>query len=94
MASNEQSNPRSASGLTVDAPMSGAQLQALQKQLTDKLAGIVKDVELRKWSIDQACGLAGSAIEFGGSGNAVELARAIHTFLTEAATPAKQEGAA
>ena len=64
--------------------LSGQQIQALQKQLTDKMAGIVKDVDLRKWSVDQACGLAGAAIEAETEQpDVVKLARAIHSFLTE-----------
>jgi FKBP-type peptidyl-prolyl cis-trans isomerase 2 len=86
MASQDQARNLTNQGPSSE-PLSGAQLQALQKQMADKLTGLIKDVELRKWSVDQACGLAGSAIEFGAekSVNAVELARSIHAFLTEAA---------
>jgi FKBP-type peptidyl-prolyl cis-trans isomerase 2 len=67
--------------------LNGQQLSAFQKQMADKLAGIVKDVDLRKWSVDQACSLAGSALEFSAEKpiDAVTLARAIHAFLTEEA---------
>jgi FKBP-type peptidyl-prolyl cis-trans isomerase 2 len=69
--------------------LSGQQVQALQKQLADKMAGIVKDVDLRKWAVDQACSLAGSAMEFRHLSDntekpdVVKLARSIHAFLTE-----------
>ena len=67
-----------------DEHLSGQQIQAIQKQMADKLAGVVKDVDLRKWAVDQAIGLAGSAIEFTAEPvDAVKLARLIHSFLTE-----------
>jgi hypothetical protein len=74
---------------TTDSPgtLNGQQMSALHKNMSDKLAGIVKDVELRKWAVDQACGLAGAAYE--GEAPTIEvvaLARAIHAFLTEGVT--------
>ena len=73
MASNDQAKP-----------LAGDQMAVLQKQMADKMAGIVKDVDLRKWSIDQACGLAGAAIEAETEQpDVVKLARSIHAFLTE-----------
>jgi hypothetical protein len=74
MASNDQAKP-----------LAGDQMAVLQKQLADKMAAIVKDVDLRKWSVDQACSLAGSALEFHAENpfDAVTLAREIHKFLTE-----------
>jgi len=69
-----------------EAPLNGQQMSALQKQMQDKLVGIVKDVDLRKWSVDQACGLAGAAIEHKGAViDPVKTARQIHEFLTEGA---------
>jgi len=70
-------------------PLNGQQMAAFQKQQADKLAGLVKDVELRKWAVDQACGLVGAALEADGvvrEIDAVALARSIHAFLTEAVT--------
>jgi hypothetical protein len=87
MASQDQA--KSAPPLTDSAhhptgTLSGQQIQALQKQLTDKMAGIVKDVDLRKWSVDQACGIASAAMEAEhGMIEVVVLARTIHKFLTE-----------
>ena len=67
-----------------EQPLSGQQIQALQKGMHEKMAGLVKDVELRKWSVDQACGLAGVAIEGDKKPvDVVKTAREIHAFLTE-----------
>lgn len=66
-------------------PLNGQQLSALQQKFAGDLASIKKDVDLRKWAVDQACGLAGTAIE--GDKKPVDVvatARAIHGFLTEA----------
>jgi hypothetical protein len=67
-----------------EQPLNGQQLSAIQKQMQDRLAVLVKDVELRKWSVDQACGLAGAAVEHGKKDiDVVTTARQIHAFLTE-----------
>ena len=68
-----------------------AQVSALQKQMAEKLTTIVKDVELRKWAVDQACGLAGAALEAEADKpvDVVKTAREIHSFLTEAAAEVK-----
>lgn len=70
-----------------EQPLNGQQLQALQQQMREKLTGIVKDVDLRKWSVDQACSLAGAAMEHETAKpvDTVTLARSIHAFLTEGA---------
>lgn len=74
--------------------LNGQQIQALQKQMAEQFAGAIKDVELRKWSVDQACGLAGTAMENEAARpiDVVVLARCIHSFLTEklAASPPNQ----
>lgn len=68
------------------AALSGQQMSALQKQMQEKLTSIVRDVDLRKWSVDQACGLAGAAMEHESDHiDAVKMAREIHAFLTEGA---------
>ena len=70
-------------------PLNGQQMAALQKSMSERLADIKKDVELRKWSVDQACSLAGAAYEsddIHAPFDTVALARAIHAFLTEAVT--------
>jgi len=74
-----------------DQPLSAQQMQALQKDMAARLAAITKDVELRKWAVDQACGLAGAQVEADADQicDPVALARAIHAFLTEAAVEAK-----
>ncbi len=73
-----------------EQPLNGQQMSALQKQMQDKLTGIVKDVDLRKWAVDQACGLAGVSIEHATTViDAVKMAREIHAFLTEGAAEAK-----
>jgi hypothetical protein len=70
-----------------EAPLNAQQMSALQKQMAEKLTGIVKDVDLRKWSVDQACGLAGTAMEHSKAAvDPVKTAREIHAFLTEGAT--------
>jgi hypothetical protein len=82
MASQDQAKSYTGGGGAT--PLAGDQMAALQKQMTDKMAGIVKDVDLRKWSVDQACGLAGAAVEASSEPvDVVKLARAIHSFLTE-----------
>jgi hypothetical protein len=68
--------------------LSGQQLQALAKQHADAIAAIKRDIELRKWAVDQACGLVGAMVESEESStitNPVVLAREIHAFLVEAA---------
>jgi hypothetical protein len=80
MASQDQAKSES----PLRSALASDQMAALQKQMTDKMAGIAKDVDLRKWSVDQACGLAGAAIEAETEQpDVVKLARAIHAFLTE-----------
>lgn len=83
---SDSSRSYTAGGASPPETMSGQQLSALQKQMQEKLTGIVKDVDLRKWSVDQACGLAGTAIESGkATVDVVKTAREIHAFLTEGA---------
>jgi hypothetical protein len=62
-------------------PLSGQQMQALAKNHADALAAIKRDIEMRKWAVDQACGLAGA--ENSVIIDAVALARSIHAFLVE-----------
>lgn len=73
--------------------LTGQQLAALQKQMAEKMTGIVKDVELRKWAVDQACSLVGAAHEQPDGKitfpDPVALARGIHAFLTEGASDPK-----
>jgi hypothetical protein len=69
-----------------EQPLNGQQMSALQKQFAAELVNLRKDVDLRKWSVDQACGLAGAAIEHKGTViDPVKTARQIHEFLTEGA---------
>ena len=63
-----------------DQPISGQQLQALQKAAGESLAAVLSDIGLRKWAISEAAKVAGAL-----SGNVVALAREMHKFLTEAA---------
>ncbi len=58
-----------------EQPLSGQQLAALQKQMAATIDRILRDVELRKLALDQACKMAGT-------GNPVELAKLMHEFLT------------
>jgi hypothetical protein len=61
------------------------------KQTVAAIHTILKDVELRKWAVDQACGQVAAEIEghVGKPSDTVTLARAIHAFLTEGAGEAK-----
>jgi hypothetical protein len=69
-----------------EQPLSAQQMQALAKQHADALLAIKRDVDLRKWAVDQACGLAGAAYEAEGMAvDVVAVGREIHAFLTEAA---------
>ena len=71
---------------TPQQPLSGQQLQAMSKQYADALVAVRKDIELRKWAVDQACGLAGSESRADVPiMNVLELARSIHAFLVEGA---------
>jgi hypothetical protein len=67
--------------------LSAQQMQALTKSYADALVAIKRDVELRKWSVDQACSLAGSQLEaeVPVMMHPITLAREIHAFLTEGA---------
>lgn len=64
-------------------PLSGQQMQSMAKQYADALAAKVKDIELRKWAVDQACGLAGSENCTTADKDPVAVARLIHAFLIE-----------
>jgi hypothetical protein len=70
-------------GGTLQPNLSGQQLQALAKNHADHLAHIKRDVELRKWAVDQACGLIGAYNEY--DDTVMGLARDIHHFLVEGA---------
>ena len=59
------------------------QYQAVAKQYGDALIAIKKDIERRKWAVDQACGLSGS--ENAIVPDVMELARNIHAFIVESA---------
>jgi hypothetical protein len=65
--------------------LNGQQMAALQKQMSVTLADIKKDVELRKWAVDQACSLVAAAFEneIPHTLEVVALSRSIHAFLTE-----------
>jgi hypothetical protein len=63
------------------APLNGAQIQALQKQYQDALQGVMNDVRLREIALEYAAKLAPLA----GVSPPMELVRSIHAFLTEAA---------
>jgi hypothetical protein len=65
--------------------LNGQQMSALHKQMAGTLADIKKDVELRKWAVDQACGIVGSETP-PPDADVVHLARQIYAFLTEAVT--------
>jgi hypothetical protein len=72
-----------------ELPLSSQQIQALAKQHADALLAIKRDVDLRKWAVDQACGLASAAYEAEAQAvEVVSVARKIHDFLTEAAEKA------
>ena len=69
-----------------EQPLSAQQMQSLARQHADALVAIKKDVELRKWAVDQACGLAGAEVEADTRiVNPVALAREIHAFIVEGA---------
>lgn len=74
-----------------EQPLNGQQMAALQKQMADKLAGVMKDIELRKWAVDQACSLEAAALEAETPTrlDPVIVARSIHAFLTEGAAEVK-----
>jgi len=76
---------------SAEPPLAGHQIQALQKDMAATRQAILKDVELRKWAIDQACGLAGAQVEaeMDVIADPVKLAREIHGFLTEGAGEGK-----
>lgn len=85
-------NPKGVkAALPPDQPLSGQQMQALATRHAETLTAIKRDVELRKWAVDQACGLSGTMIEAQAPAPVcpVDLAREIHAFLTEAAEPPK-----
>jgi hypothetical protein len=65
--------------------LSGQQVQSLQQAHAAALAGIKRDIELRKWAVDQACGLAGSENCTTADKDPVAVARSIHAFLVEGA---------
>jgi hypothetical protein len=69
--------------------LSGQQVQSLAKDFAAKLQMIKQDIELRKWAVDQACGLAGTINEQPDGKvtfhDPVVLARQIHAFLVEGA---------
>lgn len=74
-------------------PLNGQQMQALQKQYHEALMGIGRDIELRKYAIDQAFRLA-SASNGARDGvvtyhDPVALAKAIHDFITLPAAEVK-----
>lgn len=88
---SEQQGQGAMSGQQVQA-ISGQQMQALGKHYADALTAIKRDIELRKWAVDQACGMSGAQIEAEAPVimHPVQLAREIHAFLVEGA---KAEGA-
>jgi hypothetical protein len=73
---------------STEKPLSGQQMQAMANQHAAALQAIKRDIELRKWAVDQACGLAGSEsmqIKI----DPIKLARELHAFLVEAAEKAE-----
>jgi hypothetical protein len=70
--------------------LSGQQMQALAKNHADALAAIKRDIELRKWAVDQAIGLAGSERPLPRDmyRDPMKIAREIHAFLVEGAEKA------
>jgi hypothetical protein len=84
---NEQYSVHNPKGIRPDQPLNAQQMQALAKQHADALIAIKRDVDLRKWAVDQACGLAGAAYEAEAQAvEVVSVARKIHDFLTESAS--------
>jgi hypothetical protein len=80
-----------------EQPLSAQQMQSLAKQHADALVAIRKDVELRKWAVDQACGVAGAGAEQHEAittlAPVVILAREIHAFLVEGVLEKVNDGA-
>lgn len=71
------------SGGRLSYPDAGTEraITAIEARWREKLASAVSDIGLRKWCVEEALKASG------GNGNIVDLARAIHTFITEAAQP-------
>jgi hypothetical protein len=69
-------------------PLSGQQVQALQKHLAETVARILRDVELRKFVLQEAVAAAKAAYPIG-SVDIMPLAKQMHEFLTAAATDAR-----
>lgn len=84
---SEQYSAHNPKGVRPEQPLSAQQMQALAKQHAEQLTLIRRDVDLRKWAVDQACGMAGAAYEAESDTHmdVIGMARRIHAFLTEAA---------
>jgi hypothetical protein len=67
--------------------LTGQQMQAMANQHAAALQAIRRDIETRKWAVDQACGLVGTQAEAEVQVmlHPVQLAREIHAFLVEGA---------
>jgi hypothetical protein len=72
--------------------LNGQQMQAIAAKYGEQLAAIKKDIELRKWVMDQACSVVAASNEAseGRDGvvtfhDPITLARAMHAFLVEGA---------
>jgi hypothetical protein len=89
MTEQQSRDPNEYQKLSTPAALSAQQMQSLAKDFTAKLQMIKQDIELRKWAVDQACGLAGTINEQPDGKvtfhDPVVLARQIHAFLVEGA---------
>lgn len=69
----------------VAQPLNAQQYQSLAKQYADALIAVKKDIELRKWVMDQACSLCGAEgpVTFT---DPIALAKEMHAFIVEGST--------
>ena len=67
-------------------PLAGFKISAMQKQLLEQFQRAIDDVELRKVALQSAAALCEASLKADGTKiNPVELARAMHAFLSEPA---------
>jgi hypothetical protein len=83
---DQQGHTRSYSSPPPDTPLSGQQLQALQKAAGERFNRVMSDIELRKWALSEAV-----KVNQATSTDVMGLAERIHEFLVK---PAVKDAAA
>jgi hypothetical protein len=80
---NEQYSAHNPKGIKSEV-LTGLQIQAMQKQIADQMAGIVKDIALRKHALGEAVKVMQAAsVGIIPADKVLDLAKQMHDFLTE-----------